>query len=331
MFDPPREGEHDCAGYPPYFDPSNGPSRCLVCTSPLTDELSCKLRVGPDCRERDYKHEILARTICGEEVNAVNGDGITRTHLLAQHAGHTGKEGGYIAERELMDWLAKPGVNVEVRDAWGETPLHYAAGAGAIGAVNALVNPDNWKWRANVSAVDNKGNTPAHAAAAQVAFRAMITLAKCGTDMDTQNSYGETPLHLAVRAEAAEIAKAIVEYGTSRIAATADLDDAINHSINAVGIKDKSGATPLHYALSDATAKKLLNCGADASVRDCFGRTPWNYAEQKIAQMEKDVSPKQTEIDCYFGTLDCDNDGKTNARKAVSELREKISALLCPE
>ena len=230
-----------------------------------------------------------------------------------------------------MDWLAKPEVDVEIRDAWGETPLHYAAGACAVGAVNALVNPDNWKKRANVNAPDNNGNTPAHAAAAKVAFEAMIKLAKCGADMSIQNKKGETPLHLAVRAEAAEIAKTIICHGTFNIAATADLENVIDYSKNAIGIKDKSGATPLHYALSKATAKKLLNCGADVNACDCFERAPWNYAEQKIAQMEKNVSPKQTESDYYFGTSDCDNDGKANAREAVSDLRKEIAALLCLE
>ena len=333
FLDPPRNGRHkdNCPGFP--LNIFSGTDKCLVCGRKLTAIESQQFGVGPTCRERDYKHAILLRTIHGADVdvNAANEDGVTRAHLLARHAEWTERnprdKDAYMPENTLDGWLCRPNVKVDARDVWGETPLHYAAAKDACDAIHTLVVVHN----ADVNNQDNKGNTPAHAAAARIAFKAMRNLAKRGADMSAQNKDGETPLHMAVMAEAVEIAKAIVEYGTPKIAATVDLEDVINCSKNAVGIKDKSGAMPLHYALSKATVKKLLNCGADASMRDCFGRTPWNYAEQKIAQMEKDVSPKQTEIDYYFGTSDCDNDGKANARKAVSDLRTEIAALLCPE
>ena len=324
-FDPPREGLHEntCPGFPP--DSPFDADSCLACGRELSNPESRWRGVGPTCEKRDPPHAILLRTIRGEGVNAANHDDITRLHLFARRVGWferlTTEERIALDVQDaleiLKDWLDKPRVDVRARDVWGETPLHYAAAEGACGAMDALVAKG-----ADVNDRDGKGNAPAHAAAARTAFVALMKLARRGADMGAMNNDGETPLHLAVRAETAAIVKMIYEGKNSNIAASGDMPEVTRLCKSAVNVPDISGATPLHYALSEATIKVLLDCGANAGARD-GGRTPLFYAEEKIARMEAAAQPAE---DIIMGTID--DDHKARARGEIARLREAVVPLL---
>lgn len=273
FFDPPRGGEHQCN---PADVPIGEKDKCIVCGRSLTNPESRQSGVGPVCRERDPKHALLLQTILEEDVNAANKDGVTRLHLFARHAGWVERNPREAAEyrrgRTLDSWLTQPDVKIDARDVAEQTPLHYAAAAGACDAVSMLVARG-----ADINACDGEGNTPAHAAAAKMAFAAMIKLANRGAKTDAKNKGDETSLHLAVRAEAAEIAKR----GASGIAATADMPEVVDCFKGAVNIRDKSDITPLHHALSETTIKKLADCRACINASDVLGRTPLHYAVEK--------------------------------------------------
>ena len=304
FLDPPREGPHEdsCTG----FSPETPFDNCLVCGQPLTNPESRRLGAGPICRARDLPHVIVMRTIRGVDVNAANEDGVTRLHLLARHAGWlerlTPEERNLHKvsndeSEELNNWLAKE-ANIHARDVWGETPLHYAAAAGACGAISALVAEEG----ADVNVRDNRGNAPAHAAAAKVEFEAMIKLADHKADMSARNNDGETPLHLAVRAETAEIVEEVVKNGKApHFAATADVPEVVDYSMSAVSVPDNSGITPLHYALSETTIKKLLDCGAPVNSQTKDGETPLDWADKKnngdaIRELERRGGKRKEEL-----------------------------------
>ncbi|NEV49241.1 ankyrin repeat domain-containing protein [Wolbachia pipientis] len=92
-----------------------------------------------------------------------------------------------------IDKLIK-GVNVNVIDQNGMTPLHYAAKKHNEDIANALI-----KAGADVNAKDQNGRTPLHWAAIERNKDVASALIKAGADVNVKNEYERTPLHLAVK------------------------------------------------------------------------------------------------------------------------------------
>ena len=315
FFDPPREGEHLCLGIPPNLP--SGADKCMICGRPLTDPVSQAARMGPVCRGRhDPACEILLRTIQGRDVNASNQDGVTRMHVLARLAAtHDSVD----ALRMLGDFGAREGVNINAKDVWGETPLHYAAGEGAITAISMLVG-----FGSVVNMSDHKGNTPLHAAAAKSHFETAIKIAGMGALVYTPNKNGEQPIHLAVMAEAA----AITDWDGPpvKLAVTGYLAELIDDFVDLgadVTAWDNLGMTPLHYALSADTVGKLADHGAYVDSRDKQDRTPLHCAAEKggvaairaLLGREADVNAR-------------DARGKTPLDVALERENQEIAGLL---
>jgi ankyrin repeat protein len=69
----------------------------------------------------------------------------------------------------------------------------------------------------------------------------------------------ETPLHIAAKSGSAQFAAALISFGAE------------------VGSQDRTGATPLHYAIANLhfpVAKVLLANGADDNARNNEGQAP---------------------------------------------------------
>jgi len=80
------------------------------------------------------------------------------------------------------------GANVGKADDLGNTPLHYAANAGHVDAVQALVNT----YGAPVNAVNSAGDTPLHKAAARGHAEVVKILIAAGADKTIKNALGQT-------------------------------------------------------------------------------------------------------------------------------------------
>ena len=102
-----------------------------------------------------------------------------------------------------------------------------------------------------------------HDAAGYGHAKALKLLLDEGADINTRNTYGETPLHWAAEYGKTEIAKLLLD---------SDAD---------VNAKDKDDGTPLHCATKRGyteIVKLLLNGGADVNAKDEDGRIPLHWA-----------------------------------------------------
>ena len=85
------------------------------------------------------------------------------------------------------------GADVMARDAYDQTPLHFAAEYGEeSGVIESLLEAG-----ADVMAKDEEGYTPLHAAAGSDTPENIQALIEAGADVMARNMYGDTPLHFA--------------------------------------------------------------------------------------------------------------------------------------
>ena len=157
--------------------------------------------------------------------------------------------------------LLDRGADVNARSVSGVTPLHIAATVGNINAIDPLVSRG-----ANVNARDNYGRTPLHDAVERRQVDAIRVLAANGADPNVRDNEGRTPLHVAAMKHASVAVRILLEHGADPNA------------------KDEEGRTPLHYAVESGNAyivEWLMSGGADANARDKYGKTPLDIARER--------------------------------------------------
>jgi hypothetical protein len=85
-------------------------------------------------------------------------------------------------------------INVNVKDVYGWTPLHYSAENGHVEIAGLLLQNG-----AEVNVRSNYGNTPLHLAAIRGQVDVLHLLVENGADFEAQNNYGQRALHCAAR------------------------------------------------------------------------------------------------------------------------------------
>lgn len=168
---------------------------------------------------------------------------------------------------------------VTARDTAGSTPLHHAAGFGAIDTMTRLVDAG-----ADVNARNRRGSTPLHWAVHDEA-KTRFLLSR-GASVNTKQVEGRTPLFLAASLGSGHaVVRLLLEHGadpnlslsngrTPLMAAAARGDvDTLRLLVNAkasVDAKDGAGDTALMLAAADGNPQAvllLLERGADARAR----------------------------------------------------------------
>jgi ankyrin repeat protein len=152
------------------------------------------------------------------------------------------------ASMEILKALLDKGVDIDIRDSTGATPLHDAVASQAAEAVAYLVSRG-----ADVRAQVKKGyqsallsGDPAHPTISYVEF-----------------AEGAGTLHLAALGGSQAIAQALTEKGAE------------------VGMSDTMGNQPIHYAAMNPHEQMLqflLRAGADPKARNRLEVTPLHYA-----------------------------------------------------
>jgi ankyrin repeat protein len=138
-------------------------------------------------------------------------------HLIAGHPDHINARGGFdetpmhAAARaghiNILSLLLEHGVDVDVRNRNGETPLLKASWFGKREAGWYLIDRG-----ADINAPDWRNFTPVF-----VAFKGHVQSARMllerGAVIDIRNQYGETPLHQALRWGEIELVRLFLEHG----------------------------------------------------------------------------------------------------------------------
>ena len=137
--------------------------------------------------------------------------------------------------------------------------IHKVVKQGDLEKVRAMLeeNPEL------INTQDTQGNTPLHLAAYKGYMEVAELLIAEGADVNCRNKHGDTPIHYAAKGGQ----KNIIEFFLSK-----EVD---------VNITDYHGRTPLHHAVSwehKDTVQYLLERGADISGEDQWGTFPIHYA-----------------------------------------------------
>jgi ankyrin repeat protein/ppGpp synthetase/RelA/SpoT-type nucleotidyltranferase len=160
--------------------------------------------------------------------------------------------------------LLKDGVDVNAKDDYGWTALHYASQNGHDKVVEQLLVKDG----VDVNATDNDGLT-ALRCASQGGHDKVVEqiLVKDGVDMNATDNKGRTALHQASRIGHDEVVEQLL------------VKDGVD-----MNAKDNDGWTALHYASQwghDKVVEQLLvKDGVDVNAKDNDGWTVLHYASQ---------------------------------------------------
>jgi hypothetical protein len=179
----------------------------------------------------------------------------------------------WMGYKSIVDAMLKRGIDVNIRDTDGMTPLMIAAEAGHTDVVESLINKG-----ADVNARSKNRYIPGETAlmnAAEKGHTATVqVLLANGADANARDKEGRSPLMEAVKGRENTVIKALLAHGAD------------------VNARDSDGATALKYAAQKGLkdiVKTLLQNGADVKIKDNEGQSALIYAEagghQNIVKM----------------------------------------------
>ncbi len=193
--------------------------------------------------------------------------------------------------------LLNHGSNVNARDSYGNTPLHYAVlgqplkiirlllNAGTdVNAINRdgnnplhlLMESDNTIRKSeiiqllldkdiNINIINNAGFSPLHICASSGSEEVMKKFLDKNAKVNIQNSNGVTPLHIAANNNRIDIVSLLLTKG-ARINIITDINE-----------------TPLHWAILGENVNStefLIISGANINFKNIYGNTPLHLAVQ---------------------------------------------------
>ncbi len=190
----------------------------------------------------------------GAAVKAKSSDGATPFYYAAT-----------VGSREIMEYLLAHGANkadLEIRNAWGRTPLcAVARDGGDVATIKVLI-----ALNADVNAADSSGMTPIMLAAWRPYKEVVDVLLDAGADLPVNNPKGERLLADAASHGLERLFSRLVEKGAS------------------LTILNGDGGTLLHSAAAGgslASVESLVNRGFDVDKRDSFDWVPLHLAAEQ--------------------------------------------------
>ena len=192
---------------------------------------------------------------------------------------------------ETMAAMLAEGQDINARDAFGDTALHFAAAAGQMDAIRWLVDRGALPmFRGDTI------HTPLFWAAYHGQEEACRYLLKKGCRLKDKDAYGDTPLHYAAAGNRPAVVKLFLDRGADVhanakektplvAAARRNAGQAVQALIDGgadIHYRDDDGRTALHEATiydSPEAARILIANRADIHAKDNYGRSALEMAE----------------------------------------------------
>ncbi|SCV36848.1 related to ankyrin 3 [Fusarium fujikuroi] len=166
----------------------------------------------------------------------------------------------------IMEALLSYGAHIEARDQLGRTPLIFAVLGASINEIGFLVRQG-----ADAAAQDKKGETCLHIAARRKKqiFEVLRLLLGNGAKVDARNKSGQTCLHILTRRK-------------DVMPSTCDIIQLLTSRGTDINANDDAGDTPLHVA-TQCGGDEVLSMfadqpGVDLNARNHTGKTPLHVA-----------------------------------------------------
>ncbi|XP_069935680.1 transient receptor potential cation channel subfamily A member 1 homolog isoform X4 [Cherax quadricarinatus] len=176
---------------------------------------------------------------------------------------------GSISETSVIRILVECGAEVNARDVYDQTPLHYAAMRGNDPAARDLLKCPHIFYEAK----DKQKMTPLFVAATYGYVDISRRLIQAGASLFSKDESEQTPLHRASMEGHMEIVELLLT------SAMAEEGEQLVERL--VSERDSEGQTPLHHAVNNGHIKvvrRVLDAGADVdAVRDTLA-TPLHAA-----------------------------------------------------
>ena len=203
---------------------------------------------------------------------------------------------------EAIDLLLDQGVDIDIQDENGMTPLLFAISRRNWAADHLIENGADIKLRSN------NGWSPIHLSIVTRNNELAVKLIEQGAQVNVSLESGATPLHSAVSFGNTDLVKLLVEHGADIFAENIHGDQPMGWALNPntydatafliekgadINHKNLRGSTLLHNVAGRGTAFEnvnlLLDKGADINVQDDFGRTPlyfvsWSEDADKMSK-----------------------------------------------
>lgn len=200
-------------------------------------------------------------------------------------------------EETVLKYLLDGGMDVNSKDAYGNTALIGAAGNGQAAIVKLLLERG-----ASINLTNDAEHTALMSAAARGDYELVHSLIQAGAEVNVRNNQGETALFLATE---------YGHYNAAKVLLNAAANPNLQNTIPAN--KANSGFTPLMYAVThgltrdqvdwSAIAQLLLENGANPNLNNSHGESALVFAnnrqDQTMAALLKKAGAKDDQA--YVG------------------------------